>query len=233
MKPARGGRKIAVVDDADDLNDQSANCFLKTLEEPPPGSLLILVGTTVDRQLPTIRSRCQIVPFAPLPETTVRELLAGDGETDSDLLPRLARFGDGSPGLARELADGDLWTFRGNLFRTLTRPNPDGPALAKAFLDLVETAGKDSGAQRRRAVLIIRLLVAGFRQALARSLGGPESPDTADGPDIDAMADKFGPEELLRRLERCLEADVQVDRKVQLVLVVEALVDALVYPAPH
>ena len=59
MKPARGGRKIAILDDADDLNEQSANCFLKTLEEPPPQSLLILIGTSADRQLATIRSRAK------------------------------------------------------------------------------------------------------------------------------------------------------------------------------
>src|SRR5207248_2092828 len=54
LKPARGSRKIAVLDDADDLNAYAANSFLKTLEEPPPGSVLILVGTSSDRQLSTI-----------------------------------------------------------------------------------------------------------------------------------------------------------------------------------
>src|SRR5260370_953964 len=66
LKSARGRGRIAILDDADDLNDASANCFLKTLEEPPPRSLLLLIGTSADRQLPTIRSRCQIVTFAPL-----------------------------------------------------------------------------------------------------------------------------------------------------------------------
>src|SRR5262245_23591155 len=59
LKPARGKRKIAVIDDADDFNEESANSFLKTLEEPPPHSLLILIGSSADRQLPTIVSRCQ------------------------------------------------------------------------------------------------------------------------------------------------------------------------------
>ena len=48
---------MAIIDDADDLNEEGANALLKTLEEPPPGSVLILVGTTADKQLPTIRSR--------------------------------------------------------------------------------------------------------------------------------------------------------------------------------
>jgi DNA polymerase-3 subunit delta' len=227
MKPARGKRKVAIVDDADDLNDQSANCFLKTLEEPPPGSLLILVGTSPDRQLPTIRSRCQVIPFAPLPEAAVRDLLRGEGGIDAAMADRLAKLGDGSPGLARDLADAGLWKFRDTLFRTLVRSNPDGPAVARAFVELVEGVGKDSGAQRRRAALIIRLLVDGLRQALAVG-AGDDSPDAGV---LGELATKLGPDGLLARIDRCLEADVQVDRKVQTVLVVEALVDALVYPA--
>ena len=58
-----GGRRIAIIDDADLLNDAGANCLLKTLEEPPPHSVLILIGTSPARQLPTIRSRCQLIRF--------------------------------------------------------------------------------------------------------------------------------------------------------------------------
>src|SRR5262249_10173872 len=77
-KAAPGHGKVAILDDADDLNEAAANCFLKTLEEPPPRSVLILVGTSPDRQLTTIVSRCQVVRFAPLPEELVAELLRGE-----------------------------------------------------------------------------------------------------------------------------------------------------------
>src|SRR5262245_29605984 len=79
LKAARGRGKVAVLDDADDMNEEAANCFLKTLEEPPPRSVFVLIGTDPQRQLPTIRSRCQIVRFAPLPEKTVLELLSKNG----------------------------------------------------------------------------------------------------------------------------------------------------------
>src|SRR5262249_40213336 len=61
LKSARGHGKVVLLDDADDLNEESANCFLKTLEEPPPRSVLILIGSSPDRQLSTIVSRCQVV----------------------------------------------------------------------------------------------------------------------------------------------------------------------------
>src|SRR5262249_2777059 len=66
LKSARGRGKVIVLDDADDLNEVSANFFLKTLEEPPPHSVFLLIGTSREQQLPTILSRCQVVRFAPL-----------------------------------------------------------------------------------------------------------------------------------------------------------------------
>jgi len=230
LKSARGGRKIAILDDADDLNEHSANAFLKTLEEPPPGSLLILIGTAADRQLQTIRSRCQVIPFAPLPESVVRDLLASDAELDAAQVARLARLADGSPGLARDLADPGLWAFRRKTFETLGKPTPDTPELADALQALVEEAGKDAAAQRRRAALVVRLLVDGFRDALGRAVAGTaDGRDDGDAKALDQLGRRLGPDGLLKRLERCLEADAQIERRVQLLLVMEALVDALGY----
>jgi len=75
LKPARGIRKVAIVDDVDDMNDEAANAFLKTLEEPPPGAVLILIGTSAELQLATIISRCQVIRFEPLPEALLAGLL--------------------------------------------------------------------------------------------------------------------------------------------------------------
>ena len=98
LKAARGRGKVVVIDDADDLNAESANCFLKTLEEPPPGSVLILIGTSSDRQMPTIVSRCQVVRFRPPPQETVAELLQAGGVDDAAWRERLAQVSGGSPG---------------------------------------------------------------------------------------------------------------------------------------
>jgi DNA polymerase III subunit delta' len=228
MKPARGGRKIAILDDADDLNEHSANSFLKTLEEPPPGSMLILIGTAADRQLPTIRSRCQVVAFAPLRGPLVRDLLAADGDADPALTERLAQLADGSPGLARELAHPAPWAFRRKLFESLAGPKPDTASLADDWRVLVDDAGKDTAAQRRRAALVLRLVIDGLRQAVNREVEGPaRGTDPGDAQLLSKLSQKFGPDDLLRRLERCLEADAQIERRVQLVLVLEGLLDAL------
>jgi DNA polymerase-3 subunit delta' len=228
LKSARGRGKVVVIDDADDLNEESANCFLKTLEEPPPRSVLILIGTSSDRQLPTIVSRCQVVRFAPLPEAVVDKLLQAQGVDDPVLRARLARLGGGSPGQAQRLADPALWEFRQTLLRGLLQPRPDTVQLSKAWVEFVEEAGKESAAQRRRAALVIRLLVDFFADALAVSVGGlPRRTEPEERAALEAFAARMGTDRLQSMLERCLEGDGQMDRRVQLVLILEALLDAL------
>jgi DNA polymerase-3 subunit delta' len=228
LKSSRGRGKIAILDDADDLNDEAANCFLKTLEEPPPRSVFLLIGTSADRQLPTIVSRCQVVRFAPLPETLVAELLRAQQATEPALVDRLARLSGGSMGQAVALADPALWEFRRKLLAGLTRPQLDSVALAHDWARFVEEAGKESSAQRRRVSLVLRLLVEFFNDALSVSVGSkPKLADREDARFAVELARRVDPEGLLALLERCLEAGVQIDRRVQLVLILEALVDAL------
>jgi DNA polymerase-3 subunit delta' len=227
LRPARGRGKVVIVDDADDLNEESSNCFLKTLEEPPPKSVLILIGSGRERQLPTIVSRCQVVTFAPLPPALVREALAADG-VEPTQLDRLVRLGAGSPGLALALADAELWAFRDRLLAGLAARPVDAVALARAWTELVEGAGRDTAAQRKRASLVLRLLLDFFDDVLAVATGGePRRSGPEDAPRLRDLAGRLGADGATAVLERCLEADVQVGRRVQLVLVLEALLDAL------
>ncbi|MFL5242795.1 MAG: DNA polymerase III subunit delta' [Gemmataceae bacterium] len=228
LKSARGHGKIALVDDADDLNEESANCFLKTLEEPPPGSVLILIGTSADRQLATIRSRCQTVPFTPLAPELVAKLLQAEGVEDPILLERLVRLSDGSPGQARDLADPELWKFRKKFLSGLTRKPVDSVGLSRSWHEFVEETGKEAAVQRRRAARVLKLLIAFFSDALAISQGGaPHAAEEDELPALQDFANQVDADDLMALLERCLEADEHLDRRVQLVLVIEALSDAL------
>jgi len=228
LKPARGRGKVALLDDADDLNAEAANCFLKTLEEPPPRSVFFLIGTSPERQLATIVSRCQVVRFAPLADDLVAGILRQHGVTDAMLLARLVRLGHGSPGQALALADPDLWAFRQVLVSGLLQPRPDSVALSKRLVEFVEEAGKESAAQRRRSSQVLRVLIEFFNDALAVRLGAsPRLGDPEELAMLGKLADRIDPEKLLQILERCLEADIQTGRYIQLVLVLEGLLDAL------
>src|SRR5262249_46073641 len=144
LKPGRGIRKVAILDDADDLNEEAANAFLKTLEEPPPGAVLILIGTSVEVQLQTIVSRCQVVRFAPLSASAVAELRREQGVArDADDAGRRAALGDGSLRRALGLADAGLERFRRALIDELATDHGfDPPALTRRVLDHVKQAGK-------------------------------------------------------------------------------------------
>jgi DNA polymerase-3 subunit delta' len=228
FKPARGHGKVAIVDDADDLNAASANSFLKTLEEPPPGSTLLLIGTSPELQLPTILSRCQVVHFAPLPVELVKEILLAKGVTDEAMVERLARMSGGSVGQALALAEQALWEFRRALLGGLTSRDCDTVGLAQAWMEFVEEAGKESAAQRRRAALVLRLLIDFLEAALHLSAGGvPRLAEPEDLRALEELVKRVGLDQLLALLDRCLEADLHIDRRVQLVLVLEALLDAL------
>ena len=190
LKPARGGRKVAIVDDADDLTAEAANAFLKTLEEPPPGSLLILIGgPSPERQFSTILSRCQTVPFAPVPNEVVEGLLRDRGITDETRLDRLVRVAGGSPGQGLALDDESLWEFRKTLLKAIDAETVDAFDLATRWNHYVEDAGKEAGVRRRRASLVLKLLIGMLQDALRVFHGVP--PAVADASET-AVLERVG-----------------------------------------
>jgi len=144
----QGAWRIIVVDAVDEMNVNAANALLKTLEEPPQRSLLILVAHNPGRLLPTIRSRCRTLPLKPLSEEDVVSLLR-DREPDAEAsgLLSLARLADGSPGRALELLESGGHGIYEDLIGLL-RPLPelDIAALHK-FADRM--ARKDAADQSR------------------------------------------------------------------------------------
>jgi DNA polymerase-3 subunit delta' len=94
FKPFEGKQRVFILDQADKMNPQSANSVLKTLEEPPLTSLLILISDKPTDILATIRSRCQKYEFTPLPYSDIERLLVKKThfpEEDRHLLSRLSR----------------------------------------------------------------------------------------------------------------------------------------------
>ncbi|MBU1365188.1 MAG: DNA polymerase III subunit delta' [Gammaproteobacteria bacterium] len=97
----RGGLRIILVNPTEAMNRSTANSLLKTLEEPAPDTLFLMVSSEPMRLLPTIRSRCQVVPV-PVPSMKLAvKVLADDGVAEAE---RWLALAGGSPGLAMELA---------------------------------------------------------------------------------------------------------------------------------
>ena len=100
-KPAVAEHRAVIVDSIDDLERGAANALLKTLEEPPANTVFFLVSHNPGRLLPTIRSRCRTLRFAPLDTAAMSRALANARSyLHGDALTALARLGEGSPGKA-------------------------------------------------------------------------------------------------------------------------------------
>ncbi|MGE0408008.1 MAG: DNA polymerase III subunit delta' [Amphiplicatus sp.] len=104
---AGGGWRVAIVDAADDLNRNAANALLKSLEEPPAKTALLLLAHAPGRLLATIRSRCRRIALRPVPDAEIAALLCEEAGADPETAGALARAARGRPGYALTLAAGE------------------------------------------------------------------------------------------------------------------------------
>jgi DNA polymerase III delta' subunit len=120
LLPVEGGARVAIISAADRMTEDAQAAFLKTLEEPPPGTILILTASDEERLLETIRSRCVRIRLGPVPRRDVEALLVDEGLADAPLAARLARLSGGRPGDAIALARApSSLVIRGEVGRTL------------------------------------------------------------------------------------------------------------------
>lgn len=124
VKPVVADRRVFVVRDAERMTLEAANCFLKTLEEPPGGSCFILIAAGLWDMPQTIVSRCQIIKFSGLPAQQVEQILR-ERDLDADDAWWLARRSWGSPGLANDLGDVGLHAFNNELSEELFTLGPE------------------------------------------------------------------------------------------------------------
>jgi DNA polymerase-3 subunit delta' len=225
LKPVHGHRKVAIIDDADRLNEEGANALLKTLEEPPPGSVLLLIAASMDRILPTIRSRCQVLRFDPLPTEDVAALLVESGDAaDAKAAAAAAAMSGGSLDAAREWLDPPMRLFRDDLTARLSARRLDPVELSRRSLELVEAAG-EAAEQREFASRIVRMAMEFYRQAVRQLLTGGISADSplaglrAALPPDDADA----VEALVAQAERCHAADQHLSANAVVGLCLETL----------
>ncbi|MEZ6134400.1 MAG: DNA polymerase III subunit [Pirellulaceae bacterium] len=237
LRPFSGRRKVAILDDADALNTEGANSLLKTLEEPPPDSLLILIGTSLQRQLPTIRSRCQAIIFRPLSADQMTTLLMRSqtvaGEEDA---LRLAMISGGSLTEARLLADPDLINFRGSMLGYLAASKIPMAEFTKSCSGMIDAVGKDGKLRRERMKLLLRMAAAFYRGLAIRQHAGAGTSSQEvsqftlqDDPELTRAIGraiqhwKYGAQAATRCWLRCLTAIEEVDRNANQAALLECL----------
>jgi len=209
---ARGHGKVFVIDQAELLEPEAQNALLKTLEEPPPRTYLLLLTTRLDRLLPTIRSRCQRVAFGPLDAAAMRAWLqAHPLQAKGAAAAWVERFAEGSPGVAAQADAQDLhawWsafqpgfqamdagTFPGGLAEAM---HERAAEFAEGVVKANEFASKEA-ANRQGLWLVVRLGGLHLRERLAQAC-------LKD--DRDAIAVTLAAMEALERFQENVRANV-------------------------
>jgi DNA polymerase-3 subunit delta' len=155
-RPTLGARRAVVLDAADALEKASANALLKSLEEPPQGTFFLLVVHQPGRLLPTIRSRCQVLRFAPLGVTEMGHAI-DRGAPGLDPLTREAAIavGAGAPGAALAFAEQDL----GRAWQIMHRIVLHGDADMTLRAELAAAVGQRPDRERQMAALTAARMV--------------------------------------------------------------------------
>lgn len=182
LRPHEASVRVVAVNDAERMEVAAQNALLKTLEEPPPRSLLLLCTASASAMLETVLSRCFVVRFSPVPEEELAEALRGRGLAEEDAR-RIARLSDGYPGRALEYS-GEASELP-DLARRLLRREAAAPEVWKVLQTEAEALTERSAFERRRrtALSFCALLAAEARAATEApnpSIGAGPAPDPQD-----------------------------------------------------
>lgn len=214
LSQMQAGRRVIIVLRADELSKESANSFLKTLEEPNKDVTIILITARQDQILPTILSRCQQIIFQPLSQDELEQLLINKqsvGKTDAKLF---ACFAQGSYQAALEFLNEDIKKLRKDavdLLRTALRKRVYRYELASRIDDIL--ASKD----KKKYIAVLLHLLVWLRDASTVSLTGNINfiVNIDQKEDIQSFAKNFGSKNLIQAIELIEKSISQVNKNVQ------------------
>jgi DNA polymerase III delta prime subunit len=235
----QGRWKVAVVADAHRLNAAAANAFLKTLEEPSPGALIMLTTASTAGMLPTILSRCQRLAFEPLGEAELVEVLRRVAPQQAADAPAAARLADGNARRAMALLGPEaqaMWAWTARVFASLAEGRRGEALAASEHLNaglLPSGDGwdetKDLGQKRQRALLFCEMLAQLYGETVAcrerSQQWRPRAPEVQDV--VRRMAAARPTESLLADLHRVDSARIEVDGNLNIGLCTAALLQDL------
>ncbi|MCA1960077.1 MAG: DNA polymerase III subunit delta' [Desulfomonile sp.] len=211
--PVEARNRVVIIDDAHLMNKPAQNSLLKTLEEPPPGRILVLVTSKPAELLPTVRSRCRRIRFGPVPTGALTHLLAERLRIPSEKAAVLAGMAGGSVGRALQMERTHFTDLRERIVSVLATPGAIGIA------GLLELSEKLS-AEKETALEAVNLAASWVRDLVVQRIGA-DSPSFVNVDSLDRIAEtaqhhKSGElfavyDELLRAAE-LIEADINVNR---------------------
>ena len=229
LKPAQANRQIAIIDDADSMQDEAANALLKTLEEPPPGSVLILLASNPKKILPTIHSRCQTILFHPLDDLQVQQILLDTNTaTTADQAWLMASLAGGSVEVALRRIDDEFVEVREKICQLLPAFYQAPHELA-VVVEAYVSRPKESAPQRERFQQIAEIVLSIFHLMLLRTIGSDCAGDPLAQTTMQAMLDHWvGDEEtMIACVDRTIDAVTQLNANANIKTLIDAWFDDL------
>ena len=204
LRPYEAPRKVCIIDPAERMSVNAANSLLKTLEEPPGNALIILLTENAGMLLPTVRSRCQLIRFAPLSPEHVLSLLIRNGMTP-DTAALVAPMSTGSIQRALELDNESLVARREAVLSKVGQ-------LSIHQISTVFDAAEELSGNRDTTLELLDLLLSFFRDAVHLGAGSREIVNRSVKPAIESIAAKRSFPRNLELLEHIYETRRAVQR---------------------
>lgn len=215
-----GKKRVVIISEADMMNPQAQNAFLKTLEEPNPNTLIILTSSNINRLYPTILSRCQEIRFDVLTTEEIAQALIERDELPRDEAEFIARLSSGSYSLARRMIGEDLKEMRRQIVAFLRMGLSRSRKNALHEIDIfLPRSGAGSFLEKRQAVeQRLTLLQLWLRDALALSTDANDQIINIDQrEDLDRFVARFGkPAKIIEAIRAVERAQHLTRQQVQL-----------------
>ncbi len=221
LRPFEGRFRVVTIDPADGMTVEAQNAFLKTLEEPPPYAVFVLVAAGEEALLPTIRSRCQRVEFRPVSASEIEAALGAQG-LDAERARLLARLSRGRAGWALAAARDPSQLERRR--EALEQASALGGMSVVERLDLAERLAGEFRQEREPAFALLEEWLGWWRDVLLVQAGAADAVVNVDVlPDLAAAAARCPREDVIAFVQALLDAREQLQANVQARLALEAL----------
>ena len=219
--PLEAKVRVVVLEDIHTMRREAANSLLKTLEEPAPGNLLVLTAHQRGDILPTILSRCQIIPFGPLDHEDILQILMQEDEMDESTALTLAAVSGGSPGRALFLWQEKLLALRREVIEGILLGNHSQAETVGRIFRFSDKAA----ALKENISEFLDLLRLWYRDLMLVAAAGPESSITNKDmlASIDAASQRWDISQLREKLQSLDRAAKQLHRNCSRSLVLETL----------
>ncbi|MGR3174375.1 MAG: DNA polymerase III subunit delta' [Candidatus Scalindua sp.] len=166
LSPLESNYKIFIIKEADRMNEEASNCLLKTLEEPPPNTIIILIANSLTSVKETIKSRCQIIRFHPIPTHIIEDQLIKRFNPDTSKIGWISRFCSGSLGNAFELLEGNFYEKNTDIVNRISVSNIDNLFLAEEVINTYLSSSDTLEEKRQSLKRILNCILQFYRDIL-------------------------------------------------------------------